>query len=100
MVSLVTLISYYVIIAKSDTVIDIAKDFLAMKVISEFDDVMYLEHTKENPLKDLIEHQDEDRFYDLLKIQTTTSEECVAEDNAFEIPTSIVWVNEYLKDIG
>lgn len=56
MIVLVTLVSYYVIIAKSNSVIDVAKDFLAMKVIASFDDYLYSEHTKDNKLKMLIEH--------------------------------------------
>lgn len=69
---LVSLVSYYVIIAKSNTVIDIAKDFLAMKVISEFDNYLYLEHTKVNPSKLFVESHSAE-YRQLFLVQQTTS---------------------------
>ena len=47
MVILVTCLNYYIIIALSNTIIDVAKDFLALMVISDFDNMLYLEHSKD-----------------------------------------------------
>mmetsp|Transcript_3334 Transcript_3334/g.4452 ORF Transcript_3334/g.4452 Transcript_3334/m.4452 type:complete len:201 (+) Transcript_3334:828-1430(+) len=101
---LVSLVSYYVIIAKSNTVIDIAKDFLAMKVISEFDNYLYLEHTKDNPIKTLVESQSAD-FLELFLIQSTTSTDCIPPEenpniNKFVPLKSTVWVNSYRMAVG
>ena len=47
MVILVTCLNYYIIIALSNEIIDVAKDFLALMVISDFDNMLYLEHSKD-----------------------------------------------------
>jgi len=57
MIVLVTSLNYIVIIAMSETVVDIAKDFLALMVISEFDNFFYAEHNSASEIsKKIIEH--------------------------------------------
>ena len=51
MIALVTLLNYYVILVGSLSVIEIAMDFLAMKVISEFDDFFYEEYPNDEIAK-------------------------------------------------
>ena len=102
-VVLVTLIGYIVIIVNSSTVIDVAKDFLTMMVIAEFDNYLYLEHSKDDVVNGLLVNRNTDNLRDLLKVQRTTSRECVIPDdpnstkNAFEPMRSTIWVNEYRK---
>ena len=69
---LITILNYYVIIAKSYTVIDIAKDFIALMVISDFDNFFYDEHSKNEHSKKFIIEKD-DTFAELFNVQTTTS---------------------------
>ena len=71
-IALVTLLNYYVIIAAASTVIDIAKDFLALMIISEFDNYFYEQYPSHDISKKLILGKD-DIYADLFKIQTTTS---------------------------
>ena len=71
-VVLVTLLNYYVIIAVSTTVIDIAKDFIALMVISAFDNFFYEEYSDIEISKKLIIEKD-DLYETLFTIQTTTS---------------------------
>ena len=47
MVILVTCLNYYIIIALSNEIIDVAKDFIALMIISDFDNMLYLEHSKD-----------------------------------------------------
>lgn len=53
-VVLITLLNYYVIIARSNEVIDVVKDFLAMMVITEFDNFFYQEHSSDHMCKHVI----------------------------------------------
>ena len=69
---MITLLNYYVIIAQSFTVLEIAKDFIALMVISEFDNFFYEEHSKDQVAKKLILEKD-DIYGELFKVQTTTS---------------------------
>lgn len=54
MVFLVTLLNYFVIIAGSEEVIDVAKDFVAMMVISEFDNFLYFEYSEHEFSKKIV----------------------------------------------
>lgn len=54
MIVLVTCLNYYVIIAKSSTVIDVTKDFLAMMIIADFDNFVFVEHSGESILKQIV----------------------------------------------
>ena len=57
MVILVTTVNYIVIIAMSETVIEIAMDFIALMVISNFDDFFYEEHNSASEIsKKIIEN--------------------------------------------
>jgi hypothetical protein len=54
---LVTALNYIVIIVMSETVIDIAKDFTALMVISEFDNFFYEEHNSASEIsKKIVEN--------------------------------------------
>lgn len=101
---LITLLNYYVIIAQSFTVLDIAKDFIALMVISEFDNFFYEEHSKDQVAKKIILEKD-DTFVELFNVQTTTSSVAYAleHDRSFNkfIPyESSEWVDKIQEEIG
>ena len=84
MIALVTLLNYYVILVGSLSVIEIAMDFLAMKVISEFDDFFYEEYPNDEIAKQILDQyidshnnkadsQDYDSIALLFQIKTTSS---------------------------
>ena len=64
MVVFVTLLNYYVIIGDSFSVIDVTKDFIAMMIIADFDNMFFLEYPKTNILKDiLLQHNENNLSY-------------------------------------
>lgn len=67
MVVFVTLLNYYVIIMGSPEVIDISKDFLAMMIISDFDDFFFSEYKHVHIAKRIVMQQD-DTFEGMLAI--------------------------------
>ena len=66
---IVTVINYFIIIFTGD-IIEMVKDFLAVKVISELDDYFFFEHRQDEVAKQLIVIQEYEGIY---KIETTTS---------------------------
>ena len=94
-VVLVTVINYFIIILNDD-IVDIVKDFLAVKVIAELDDYFFLEHTTSSEVcKQII--LDEDLQGELLKIETTTSRDALIPDdkphfNAYEHAEDNMWL--------
>lgn len=52
-----------------------AKEFLAMMIIAEFDNIFFLEYPDSNLLKSII-LQHNQKKYSLFKIRTTTSKDC------------------------
>ena len=66
---IVTIINYFIIIFTGD-IIEMVKDFLAVKVISELDDYFFFEHRQDEIAKQLIVDSD---YEGLCKIETTTS---------------------------
>ena len=67
---LVAIISYFVIVF-DDTIIDIVKDFLALQVVSEFDDYFFIEYVESKEVcKQFVKNED---YHKILEIQTTTS---------------------------
>lgn len=64
---LISILNYYVIIAKSFDAIDIAKDFIALMVISEFDNIFYEEYSEYNIAKQFIMEKD-DTFVEMFRI--------------------------------
>ena len=94
---LITLLNYYVIIAQSFSVLDIAKDFIALMVISEFDNFFYEEHSKDQVAKKIILEKD-DTYAKLFYVQTTTSSEAYStkdkDFNKFVPYKSSEWVDK------
>mgnify|MGYP001626747553 CR=1 FL=1 len=80
----VTLLNYYVIIAKSHTVIDVAKDFLAMMIIADFDNIFFLEYPESNVLKSIVLQHNEYKV-SFFKIQTTTSKDCIKSETNLQL---------------
>ena len=76
---LVTLLGYYIILVKSTSVLDIAKDYLAMMVIADFDNFLYSEHSVTDPIKNVVEDQT-GAYSGLLTVTSTTSKDCVGPD--------------------
>ena len=76
--ALISLINYLVI-AQSETVIDIAKDFIALMIIADFDDIFGGGMDKE---KAKIVCLDEDGIYGkIFIIETTTSKDAEGEQD-------------------
>ena len=101
---LVSLLNYYVIIFVSHTVIDIAKDFIALMIISEFDNIFYEEHSDREISKKIILEKD-DLYVEMFTIQTTTSKDAYAVDdnenfNKFKPLASSLWIEKFMKSIG
>ena len=101
---LITILNYYVIIAQSFTVLDIAKDFIALMVISEFDNFFYEEHSNDQVAKKIILEKD-DTFVKLFNVQTTSSSVAytLENDRSFNkfIPyDSSEWVDKIQEEIG
>ena len=54
MIVTITLLNYFVIIVASNSILDVAKDFLAMMIITNFDDFFFEQHSDDNPLKNVV----------------------------------------------
>jgi len=61
----------YAVILQSRTVLDLAKDFVALMIISEFDN-MFAKYSEQMIVKDILDEHRAD-YKDLFKIETTTS---------------------------
>ena len=67
---LVAVISYLVI-AYQNTIIDIVKDFLALYVVSQFDDFFFIEYVQSKEVcKQIVM---EEQYHGILQIETTSS---------------------------
>ena len=103
-VILVTALNYIVIIALSSTVLDIAKDFLALAVIAEFDNFFYNEHKVASSIpKEILENKDEEKYRDLFEIRNTQSNEANTKDdykdaNKFVEPKSTKWLKNFARE--
>ena len=97
---LVTCINYFIIIFSAD-IIEMVKDFLAIKVISELDDYFFFEHRQDEVAKQLIINPDYEGIY---KIETTTSRDARSKkkdgsgNNAFEQNSDVKWVQKTFGD--
>ena len=74
---IVTIINYFIIIFTGD-IIEMVKDFLAVKVISELDDYFFFEHRQDEVAKQLIVNEDYAKIYN---IETTTSRRALPTNN-------------------
>ena len=97
------MLNYYVIIAKSFTVIDIAKDFIALMVISDFDNFFYEEHSKSQSAKKVVTEKD-DAYQELFKVSVTTSRDAYElsgnpDFNKFEPLAASVWIEKVWSEI-
>ena len=100
MIVLVTMLNYLVIVL-SPTTIDVAKDFLAMMIISDFDNYFFEEHHSHELSKNIIINKD-DKYFDLFTVMRTTSRDCyrLEEDddnymkfNVFKPLRATKWLN-------
>lgn len=73
MVVLVTLLNYIVITARAQTVIDVVIDFLALVVISNFDNFFYAEHSSTSEISKKIVEMKDAEYESMFKIQMSTS---------------------------
>ena len=67
---LVTIINYFIIIFSND-ILEIVKDFLAIKVISELDDYFFIEHKGRKEISNLLVTEED--LKGVLRIETTSS---------------------------
>ena len=91
---LVAIISYFVIVF-DDTIIDIVKDFLALQVVSEFDDYFFIEYVESKEIcKQFVKNED---YHKILEIQTTTSSDVQTNEQSnidrFVHDGATNWVN-------
>ena len=100
MIVLVTMLNYLVIVI-SESTIDVAKDFLAMMIISDFDNYFFEEHHSHELSKNIILNKD-DKYFDLFTVMRTTSRDCyrLEEDdenymkfNVFKPLRATKWLN-------
>ena len=75
---LITIINYFVI-AVSGTVIDVAKDFTALLIIADFDDI-FGENIEDEKSREVCQGQD-DKYAGLFVIQSTTSKDAKGMGN-------------------
>ena len=92
----VTLINYFVIIFQNE-ILDIVKDFLAIKVISELDNetLFYIEHKGRKEISNLL--VTDEALQEVLEIETTTSRDAKLVDgedhiNKFKLKEDANWV--------
>ena len=78
----------YAVILQSDDVKDLAKDFVALMIIAEFDN-MFATYSEEQITKDILEYHKND-YKDLFKIETTSSEDSKGPFNK-KLETDKIW---------
>ena len=85
------IISYFIIVF-DDTVLDIVKDFLALRIIADFDNLFFHEYVKEREIcKQIVLDED---CHGILQIQTTTtSRQLTDEQDQFVFDEATNWVN-------
>ena len=107
MIVLVTMLNYLVIVI-SESTIDVAKDFLAMMIISDFDNYFFEEHHSHELSKNIILNKD-DKYFDLFTVMRTTSRDCyrLEEDdenymkfNVFKPLRATKWLNQFRHRYG
>ena len=96
MIVLVTMLNYLVIVLSPST-IDVAKDFLAMMIISDFDNYFFEEHHSHELSKSIILNKD-DKYLDLFTVMRTTSIDCYRDEenenfNRFKPLKATKWLN-------
>ena len=101
---LTAIICYFVIISSPD-VLELAKDFTALMIISEFDN-QFAMFSREKIAKEAVKITDTDTTYrDLFMIETTTSRDAQGsgnsilkedEDEAWKLIEEKAWWNEYV----
>jgi hypothetical protein len=79
--ALTAIVCYYVIIV-SESVLDLAKDFTALMIISEIDN-QFADISEETIAKDILADETKDIYKDLFKIETTTSKAAREYGNAY-----------------
>lgn len=71
--------------------LDIVKDFLALRVIADFDNLYFMEYVKDREIcKQIVL---EDKYHGLLEIQTTTTGMRLTEQDQFVKDEATNWVN-------
>ena len=79
--ALTAVVCYFVIVV-SDSVLDLAKDFTALMIISEIDN-QFAAISEETIAKDILADETKDIYKDLFKIETTTSKAAREYGNAY-----------------
>ena len=84
----ITIVNYLVIL-QADSAMDLAKDYAALMIIADFDNIYY-QASGLTLLKEILEYDKED-YQDLFKVETTTSvdamdnnDEKLGDDEIFE----------------
>ena len=96
--ALVTLLNYVVIVIESDTVLEIAKDFIAMVVISNFDDFFYIQHRASSEIsKDVIDKSNS-VYAELFTIKASSSPNSASSPddpnlNKMARPAATTWLH-------
>ena len=94
---LVAVISYFVIVF-ADNVLDIVKDFLALQVISQLENLFFMEYVMNREIcKQILL---DEKYHDLFKVQSTTSSDVKEHDKFIHDPAT-EWVNKMRqKSVG
>ena len=97
-------VCYYVIVV-SDSVLDLAKDFTALMIISEIDN-QFANISEETIAKDILAQETKDKYKDLFKIETTTSKAAreygnanLGDDEAWKLIEDKWLFEEWLEEI-
>ena len=103
MIVLVTMLNYLVIVI-SESTIDVAKDFLAMMIISDFDNYFFEEHHSHELSKSIIMNRGE-KYKPLFTVMRTTSKDCYREENdknhnRFKPLRATKWLNQFRARYG
>ena len=70
----------YAVILQSKEVLDLAKDFAALMIIADFDNI-FAKSSKDTLVMEILNSENRDAYKDLFKIETTTSLDAMVEKN-------------------
>ena len=70
----------YAVILQSKSVLDLAKDFAALMIIADFDNI-FAKSSKDTLVMEILSSENREAYKDLLRIETTTSLDAVVEKN-------------------
>lgn len=97
---LIAVVNYFVITV-SDSVLDIAKDFTALYILAEFDDLLgEIAHTYANTEEPALDCLTEDAYEDMMKIDVTTSRLASGRKNVKLEPAEILGESDLGEKFG